>query len=170
MFLLPDLDPDTRSHMVAEAMADADAGLLYRSPRLTTAGASSFLGALKAAFEGGTPESLTASLSHPGTFNQIETTRNGVVRRMASNAPALLAEGQFVRYYMRAVALRAFESGRDEVTVYRPRESSRHRPESDAQIGQRISASALLADLRENTLTPENVALPDINSGLCVRL
>lgn len=164
------LDAETRDYMLAELSADVSARRVYPSPRLSASGQAAYTSLLEDAFMSGTPESLASSLSTPGLFNPTETTSAGVVRKMASNAPSLLAGGEFNRYYIRGVAARALAHGQSHVTVYRARESGYHRPESDAQIGQTPDAADLLDSLRANTLTPDAVTMPDVNSGLSVHL
>jgi hypothetical protein len=167
---LINLDDETRAYMVAELDGDVSAGRVFASGRLSPQGHATYQTLLRDALASGTPESLSAALSAPGLFNPTETTTKGVVRRMASNAPALLAGGEFNRYYMRGVSARSATDGSGTVTIYRARESGWHRDESDAQIGRVLSAPELLADLRDNTQSPERVDVPDVNSGLSVRL
>lgn len=164
------LDADTREYMLAELAQDIDAHRVYSSPRLSANGHAAYTALLEDAFASGNPDTLASGLSAPGLFNSTETTNAGVVRKMASNAPSLLAGGEFNRYYMRAVAARALAGGQPHVTVYRARESGWHRPESDAQIGQNLDAEQLLEHLRANTLTPDAITMPDVNSGLSVHL
>jgi len=86
-------------------------------------------------------------------------------------AARLLAEGDFNRYYMRGVALRAIDEGRQVVEVYRARLSLEPRPESAQLEGQRLPASEVLSYLRGQA-TGENAvaALGRTNSGLSIRL
>lgn len=168
-FDFKDLDATTRDYMVTELDRDESVGVIYESPRLSAHGRSVYARLLRDALVSGTPESFADALSSAGVFNAMEQTVKGP-KKMASNAPSLLAGGEFNRYYVRGVATRAVDSGQEHVTVYRARTSGHSRPESEAQIGTAVSASDLLEHLRANTLTPENVELPDVNSGLSVRL
>ncbi|MBS1673514.1 MAG: hypothetical protein JSS74_06075 [Actinobacteria bacterium] len=169
-FFFMDLDERTREFALAELDDDVVRDGVYVSERLSADGAAVYVGLLRDALSSGNPASFEASLSSPGIFNASETTRQGVVRTMARNAASLLAGGEFNRYYVRAVAARAIADGRSHVTIYRARESGWHRPESDAQIGLSVDAQNLLVDARANSLTPEAISLPDVNSGLSVHL
>jgi hypothetical protein len=83
----------------------------------------------------------------------------------------MLAEGDFNRYYMRGVALRAMEEGRDVVEVYRARLSLEPRQESAKLEGHRLPAREVLNYLRgEPSANPDVTALGRTNSGLSVRL
>lgn len=97
--------------------------------------------------------------------------RKGVPYEKAvpSNAAELLAEGEFNRYYCRALCLRAIAEKRN-LTVYRGRQSDNPRPESEAWVGKQVDPNALLKDLRENTGGEPVMGLPSVNSGLTVRL
>lgn len=169
-FDFDNLDADTRRFMLEELSHDRGGAGLYRSPRLSPAGWASYPGALEDAFAGGSDGTLTAALGSPGVLNELEEYAKGT-RKVASNAAQLLSEGQFNWYYMRAVCARVLAEGGTEVEIYRGRESGWHRPESDALIGQRLDAGALLEDLRANVHTPDEVTvLPDVNSGLTVKI
>jgi hypothetical protein len=90
--------------------------------------------------------------------------------QVPTTAPDTLSEGEFNRYYIRALCRRAIEDKVDYVTVYRARASENPRPESEALIGQRIDASRLLADLRAAPGVEAALGLARPNSGLSVRL
>jgi hypothetical protein len=90
---------------------------------------------------------------------------------MRSNAHEMLGEGEFNRFYIRGLCLRAIEDGIPDVEVYRAKPVDSPRPESQALIGQRIKAEALLQDLRARTnVEPALGCPPGPNSGLSVRL
>ena len=83
----------------------------------------------------------------------------------------MLAEGDFNRYYMRGVAVRAIEEGRQVVEVYRARLSMEPRAESAQLEGRRLPAIEVLRYLRgEEASDPAVTALGRPNSGLSVRL
>jgi dephospho-CoA kinase len=86
-------------------------------------------------------------------------------------ATRMLAEGDFNRYYMRGVARRAIEEGRQVVEAYRARFSLEPRVESAELEGRRLSATDVLNHLRgQTTGDPAVSALGRPNSGLSVRL
>lgn len=169
MFTFHDLDGTTREYMLQELDGDVRSSRLYLSRRLSPLGRNFYADHLRDAITSGDARSLGVALGAPGLLNAVETTRQGE-RKMASNAHALLAEGEFNRFYVRGVCARALAEGSGTVTVYRAKESGWHRPESDAQVGNVLGAGELLDTLRANTLNPENVSIPDVNSGLSVRI
>jgi len=113
---------------------------------------------------------LEVNLSEPGIFNAMGL-RRGKPVKVASNAPQRLAEGEFNRFFLRGLCLRAIDEGIDEVIVYRARASSSPRSESEALVGTRFDPKVLLNDLRENLGVDTALGLPPgPNSGLSARL
>jgi hypothetical protein len=91
--------------------------------------------------------------------------------RIPQMATRMLVEGDFNRYYMRGVALRAIEEGLGVVEVYRARFSLDARPESVELEGKRLPAEEVLSWLRgEPTAESPVTRLGRPNSGLSVRL
>lgn len=87
------------------------------------------------------------------------------------NAPDMLSEGEFNRYYMRGICIQVIEENRDEVEVYRGKKVSNPRPESQAKLGSMLSAKTLLDDLRESVGVDTALGLPPgPNSGLTIRM
>ncbi len=167
-----DLDALTREHMLAELQRDEEDGGPYLSPRLSSDGARVYPEALREAIVDGDDQTLEGALSAPGMFNATESyTRNGMThqRKMNKQAPQTLAEGEFNRYYIRGLCSRVCADGGGMVTVYRARASSWARPESEALLGTQSDAERLLEDLRTH-IGEEPTLLPDVNSGLSVRL
>jgi hypothetical protein len=158
--------------MLAELERDDQNGGPYISPRLSPDGERIYPGALREAIIGGDDQTLEEALRAPGMLNATESyTRNGQTRQRKMNrqAPQTLAEGEFNRYYIRGLCARVIAEGGGAVEVYRARSSSWARPESEALIGTQIDAEELLADLRTH-IGEEPSLLPDVNSGLSVRL
>ncbi len=85
-------------------------------------------------------------------------------------AHTTMAEGEFNRFYIRAVCVCALEAGQSNVLIYRGRHSSEPRPESEALIGNLIPADRLLSDLREKAGVEAALGLAKPNSGLTVKL
>ena len=169
------LDDATRRMMLAEFDRDEGSetpGEVYLSPRLSPVGRDAYLRMMRNAILTGTDGSLYEALAEPGMLNATESvTRKGkrVTKRVPVNAAQTMAEGEFNRYYIRGLCLRALADGFAVVEVYRARESSRARPASAALIGSEIDAQALLQDLRSHIgMAPE--LLPEVNSGLTVRM
>jgi hypothetical protein len=163
---LVDLDEITRGHMLAEL----EQGTLYMGKDLSDEGEERYPGLLREAIESGDDSLLQERLSEAGVFNAMGL-RQGKPVKVPSNAPQRLAEGEFNRFYLRGLCLRAMEEGFDSVIVYRARKSSSPRAESEALVGSSLNAEALLGDLRRNPGVDTALGLPPgPNSGLSARL
>jgi len=172
MFEFKDLIDVTRAHMLDEANIKGAQVTEYYGRRLTQAGRAEWPELLREAIRAGTAETLTREVSRRGLIKLKEMShRNGVPyeKKVPSNAAELLAEGEFNRYYCRAVCLRAIAEGR-MVKVYRGRNSANPRPESEEWIGKLVDPKALLEDLRTNVGGEPALGLPSVNSGLTVCL
>lgn len=169
---LLDLDDITRTAMIAEAEADIHAGRLYLGRRLNTRGQRRWPTALAEALSQGSPDSLAAALRDEGLIAEHETShRNGTTydKKVPISAADTLAEGEYIRFYMRAVCIRALAAG-SKVRIYRAKTVAAPRPESQAKIGQVVDPAALLDDLRQNIGVETFLGLSRPNSGLCISL
>jgi hypothetical protein len=91
--------------------------------------------------------------------------------KLPDMAARMLAEGDFNRYYMRGICVRAIEETRQVVEVYRARLSLEPRKESAQLEGHRLPAQDVLDYLRGQPPSDEvMIALGRPNSGLSVRL
>jgi hypothetical protein len=170
-----DLDERTRQFMLEEVERDANQGNLYISPRLNELGRHYFERILGEAVREHDDEWLAGEQRYHGYLKAQEQrrTRSGsyTTARVPNTAPDTLAEGEFNQFYVRGLCRRAIEENVPEVEVFRARMSSRPRPESEAMIDKRISAQALLEDLRESQGVEPALGLPSgPNSGLSIRL
>lgn len=154
--------------MLSEVDSDFAAGNLYISSRLNSQGCEFYMTYLKESIQNGNEETLESLIKQNDCLNEIEV-HNGVTKKVPINAARLIAQSEFNRFYIRAVCLEAIEKGVTYVEVYRARESSRERPESEALLGGKFNADDLLKDLRKSIgVSPQ--LLPDINSGLSVKI
>lgn len=171
---LLNLDIPVRNHMSREIERDLEEGVLYVSPRLTEEGASSWPDLLLTAAASGTPKSLAESLLSLSALRLTETSqRNGrqYEKAVPINAADTLAEGEFNRFYIRAVTLQATQLGHDDVEVYRAKAVVSPRSASENLIGTRLSAERLLNDMRTSTWADSAFGLPPgPNSGLSVKI
>jgi hypothetical protein len=86
------------------------------------------------------------------------------------NAARILAESEFNRFYIRALARRAMEDGIPKLVVYRAKLVRNPRPESEALVETTLPPEASLADLRAHSDRPPSLGVPSgPNSGLSVR-
>lgn len=172
---LQNLDARTREFMLDELARDLAAGTVYISSRLSETGRTDYEQLLREAITNRDETWLAEGLRAHGRMNTTEsrrTPRGGVTTaKVPINAPETLAEGEFNRFYARGVCRRALEDGIPEVVVYRAKPVENPRPESQAMIGSRVDARALLDDLRTHQGVEPALRLPPgPNSGLSVRL
>jgi hypothetical protein len=164
--------------MIAEVERDIGDGGLYLSPRLTDSGRIQWPGLLLNAVRSGDEATLAESLMGRGLLRAFEDRRSsrGWGRaqqvRVPRTAAWTLSEGEFNRFYIRGLCVRAVEGGVGEVEVYRAKHVDNPRSESLYLIGRRLGADALLEDLRLHSGEEEPAfRVPGgPNSGLSVRL
>lgn len=169
------LDDRTRTLMLAEIDRDVGAGSLYLSENLSAQGHAAYPDLLRTAARSGNDTTLAdAIVKHLNSHEKPRKLASGGYSKppvMRSNAHEMLAEGEFNRFYIRALCLRAIEDGLNELIVYRAKEVINARSASEQKIGQSVSPEALLSDLRTHPGVDTALGLPPgPNSGLCVRL
>lgn len=172
---LVNLDDDTRRFMLEEIELDIANDKFYISPRLNDRGRTAYPALLKEAAERQDDTWLANSLRAGGMFNATEQRRKpkgGYTEvSVPVTAPDTLAEGEFNRFYARAMCRLAIEKRRPELEVYRAKEVSQPRSESQAKLGTKVNAEALLKDLRTHQGVDTALGLPNgPNSGLSVKL
>ncbi|MGB9122492.1 MAG: hypothetical protein WCE73_17885 [Candidatus Angelobacter sp.] len=171
---LENLDSTTRPEMIKELDADIAVGRLYLSPRLTDSGRNDYPVLLREAIISGNDSSLAAELGTLGRLKTHEayTTKTGTkTRKVPINAPEMLAEGEFNRFYLRALCIRAQADPELRIQVYRAKSVENPRPESEALISNTVPSASLLEDLRLNIGLDTALGLPPgPNSGLSARL
>lgn len=172
---LLNLDETTRKHMLSELEDDVAKGVLYLSPRLSPRGRLDYAELLRQALNEAHDDWLANSLRGSGRLLLEEQRRKPkggyTTARVPVTAPDTLAEGEFNRYYVRGLCLRAIESGVTELVVYRAKEVATPRRESEAKIGTRVDPRVLLEDIRTHPGVDTALRLPPgPNSGLSVRL
>jgi hypothetical protein len=166
------LDPKTRRHALAELEHDLTSGRFHASERLRPTAIAEYERLLRDAIryyddlwlEDRTGD-LLVDFEPRHTKSGVQTTA-----RVPDMAARMLAEGDFNRYYMRGVALRAVAEAR-LVEVYRARLSVEPRRDSEDLEGQTLTAQDVLDYLR-GVSNPERIAsrLGRPNSGLSIRL
>ncbi len=169
------LDERIRAFMAQEVERDVSRGSLYISKRFNEKGRQAYPSLLLEAVKDHDEDWLALQLYARGLLAHGEPRRLPkeiiAVAQVPTTAGVIIAEGEFNRYYMRGVCLAAVEEGIPEVLVYRGKEVARPRPESQAVIGKKIPAAALLEDLRAVPGTRSRYGIPGgPNSGLTVCL
>lgn len=174
MLQLLNLTTDVRVKMLAEIESDDAAGGAYVSPRLTQVGLRDYPGLLREAASSHDDVWLTSQLNQAGRLKTMEErrTKNGVsMVKVPFTAAETLSEGDFNRYYIRGVCLFVLVGNPEaEVEVYRAKQVTNPRPESQALIGRRVKAATLLSDLLVHKKDLETaLGIPaGPNSGLSV--
>ena len=174
-FSFENLDDRTRDLMLAEVDRDVVEGTLYESVRLTDQGVKAWESMFRAACKSGDDATLTAALGAPGDRNIKAREPNprsptGDDKEVPYNAATTMAEGEFNRFYIRALCLRALEDA-VALDVYRARPSQKPDAASQAKVGDAPDPTALLTDLRSHQGVATALGLPPHpNSGLSVRL
>lgn len=161
--------------MVSELEHDISRNALYISPRLSGIGRESYPTLLRTALQAGSDASLANDLRLAGRLNTHEERRKPsggtTLAKVPVTAADTLAEGEFNRFYIRALCLRAMSEPDSTLVICRVKAVSAPRPESEALIGSTISPEQLLADLRNNPGIDTALGVPPgPNSGLTVQL
>jgi hypothetical protein len=169
------LDARTRGLMVDEIDIDVASGNLYLSPWLTARGRADWPHLLRDAAERGTDATLALEIPRHGrlrdTAERKKPTGGMTTYRVPITAPDTMAEGEFNRFYVRALCRRAVDDGVPYLVVYRAKEVENPRPGSEEKIGAQVDPAAILADLRSTPGVEPALGLPPgPNSGLTVRL
>lgn len=168
------LDGAVRAAMVDELDRDIANNMLYISGRLTPEGARIWPDLLREALQHHDDAWIAHSLRARGLMRQEEQRRKPsggfTTAQVPHTAPDTLAEGEFNRFYARGLCSNVVASGSAEVEVYRGKEVQNPRQASEALIGTRVGAQALLNDLRTAQGVEPALGLPPgPNSGLTVR-
>lgn len=172
---LSNLDSITRQFMIEEIEQDIASGKLYISPRLNSKGRDMYAEMLKEAAASFDDGWLANKIRSEGLLNSQEERRKpkGGFTTVAVpiTAPETLAEGEVNRFYARGLCRRAINEEHPSLEVYRAKSVMQARSESEAKIGTKINAEALLADLRAHLGVDTALGLPaGPNSGLSVKL
>lgn len=172
-FNFENLDKTTREFMLEEVELDLSADNLYMSKRFEENNLDRYFEALKESVTNGTEVSLAETL-RTGEYFKSHEERNVkgkiVTAKIPANAADLFAQGEFNRFYLRGLCLRAIEE-KKTIQIYRARLSSNPRQESEALVGDQLDPERLLLDLRENIGVDTILGLPPgPNSGLSGRL
>ena len=109
-FTFESLDTRTRQIMLDELSMDLAGGRLCFSTRFTPAGHSAYPGILHQAITTGNDATLAHDLLVGGFFSDMEIGRSKTgktfMRRVPENAHEIFAEGEFNRFYLRALCVR----------------------------------------------------------------
>lgn len=172
---LENLDNRTRKYMLDELEYDLANNNLYVSPRLNEQGQKDYVKLLREVIQNGDDTTLAVSLRSKNRIKVYEerVSRTGkvITARVPITAADTLAEGEFNRFYARGLCRRAIKDKISGLEIYRAKVVQEPRPDSEAKIGKRVDANALLDDLRAHPGVEPALGLPPgPNSGLSVKL
>ena len=167
------LDERTRVLMLEELRYDLDRNKVYLSTRLNEYGIRQYPSLLEQAIIDGSDITFASNLK-TGCLSSSEQRKKPsggyTTAKVPTNAHEMLAEGEFNRYYIRAICRIAIEE-QVSLEIYRAKSVQSPRTESQQKIGQTVNPSTLLTDLRSHIGVDTALGLPaGPNSGLSVRL
>lgn len=171
-----DLDAETRRFMVEEIEMDARDDKLYLSPWLSQTGQGDWSEILIEAARTGTDDTLANSIRERGRLNRTAQRRkpNGLgytTYTIPQTAPMTMAEGEFNRFYVRALCRRAIDQGLPRLQVYRAKSVAAPRPDSEYKIGLLMDPNVVLVDARQSIGVETALGMPaGPNSGLTLRI
>src|SRR5262245_14386095 len=123
---LVNLDRRVRDLMLTELDLDIAKNDVHLPDRLSKSGREAFVGLLREAMDQRDDAWLADRLREGPYFNPKEERKKPgggtISASVPANAPTILAEGEFNRFYIRALCLLAIADGVHELTVYRAKE------------------------------------------------
>lgn len=174
-FRFENLDGKTRQFMADEVQMDLKSGNFYESPRLKPTAKADYERLIKQAVDAHDAAWLASQILSHQLLNSHEERRKpsgGVtMAKVPSNAHETLAEGEFNRYYARGLCRNALAEKIPGVIVYRAKQVTNPRAESEAMLGKKVDPQSLLDDLRASQGVEPALGLPPgPNSGLSIKL
>lgn len=170
------LNDDIRRYMLEEIELDEANGTSYLSRRLHEAGCERWPVILREAAAHGNDASLAQAIRDDDCLNAHVPRTNkktGItsMTAMPVNAPEMLAEGEFNRFYIRALCRFAIDNGIDHLVGCRARHSENPRSSSEEAVGKHFDPAAVLEDLRTAQGDDTALRMPGgPNSGICLTL
>lgn len=162
-----------RDFMLSEFENDIKTKNIYRSPRLKDGFYETYFDLVRAAIKEGNDSSLAEQIDSNGCIKAMTPRKLKSGTKMVKvphDAHITLSEGEFNRFYLRGICLKAIENNLD-IEVYRAKAVRQPRPESQAMLGKRLNPEKLLDDLRKNIGIDTALGLPrGPNSGLSGKL
>lgn len=154
-----------RQYILREIDWDIAESVLYPSKNFTDAGRIEYPALLRSAATDYNEAWLAERLI--GSFNEMELS-GGKPRKVRRDAHTLFAQSEFNRFYCRGICSYALGNPSNGVRVYRARESSNPRRESELKLGRMVDGATILTDLRAHVGT--DVEFAEIYSGLSLEL
>ena len=159
---------DVREFMLEELDWSIEKDKVYYSAVFVPGVENDYLSLLRQAISEHDEEWLEQRLTEEYFKNtQERKTKKGVTQANVNKQDAAkrLAQNEFNKFYIRGVCRKALNHSNENVKIYRAKESSVKREESQKQIGEYVNANNLLENLRNEV----EIDLPKIYSGLSVQ-
>jgi hypothetical protein len=169
------LDAETRAFMLEEIDMDAASDKIYRSAYLEQRAQGNWPGFIREAAANGSDDTLAALLRATQSFLQTttRTLASGKVipAKVPHNAPEVLAESEFNRYFTRGLCRKAIANDIPRLEVYRAKHVENPRPESEQKIGLLVDPETVLIDVRGSIGVETALGIPPgPGSGITVRI
>jgi len=169
-FNFENLDQRTRGLMNDEVDRDIQSDNLYISKQFNDIGIQKYPDLLKKAISTGSESSLSDDLKNENCI-ATEKMKSGKWVKVPHTANKTLAEGEFNRFYIRALCRRVIEDKNGALEIYRAKQVSAPRSESQMRIGEPVDSKKLLDDLRKKPGVDTALGVPSgPNSGLSVKI
>ena len=166
-FYFRNLNDEVRNLMKEEVLVDEEKGTLFISPLLNNVGKLIYSRLFIKNIMQGNDVSFERDVAK---FLKGTIIKNGKVVKVPCNAEETLAQGEFNRYYIRALCIIAIRDNK-KIKIYRAKNSYQPRKTSEAKIGQIINPQELLDDLRNHRGLYTLLGVPaGPNSGISVQL
>jgi len=173
MFNFENLDSKTRKFMLIAIEEAEKTNNIYYSTRFNSNGNQKWVPLLKDAAKQYNEHWLAYQLEANvlmKDFEGAQTPSGGyTIKHVPHTAAETMAEGQFNRFYILGLCKRATAEGITHLEIYRAKNVTKPRPESQAMIGTKLSITDIEAQL-EVTNNSFKSPLVKPNSGLSVRI
>ncbi|WP_371802625.1 hypothetical protein [Candidatus Lokiarchaeum ossiferum] len=170
---LENLDEKTRQLMDEEFKLDQKNKKLYFSPRLSEKGENMYQNLLENAILYGNDTTLATELKTEDAIKVKEKrmmAMGGVILvDVPKNANEALAEGEFNRYYIRAMCRKAIDTGIKKLQIYNANPERETPAEYKQLIGKHLDPKELLNDLRNHSYVDGTSGIPVPQTGLTVK-
>jgi hypothetical protein len=173
MFEFRNLDEATRGDMVAAIDQASQSGNIYFSTRFNSAGTEKWVPLLREAAEKHNEHWLAFQIQAQTLMRESEGAKTPLggytTKHVPHTAAETIANGQFNRFYMLGLCIRAKRENAVSVRVYRAKTSLEPRSASEALVDTLQPVDNMISDLQDRAASLKHPLLGP-NSGLSVEL
>ena len=153
-----------RELMGEELDFDVERNSVYKSAFMLKENLEKYILLLREEIKQGNAENLSEKVK---LLLTIPVDKRG--RTRPHDAHITYGEGEFNRFYIRAVCLMAIKENK-KIVVYRAKHSMKPRSESEMKIGRELDSERLLKDMKDNFGNSTELGMGLPNSGLSIKL